>query len=76
MGGVPSRHRDKIELTFLQSPLLERGYVGGPGWGAVRSRGVSAWAHEQRAAVLHEGNTTTCYTHVLVKRGEKITSLK
>ena len=73
MGGVPSRHRDKIELTFLQSLLLERGWGGG---GAVRSRGVSAWAHEQRTAVVFEGNTTTCYTHVLVIRGEKITSLK
>lgn len=31
MGGVPSWHGDKIELTFLQSPLLGRGYAGGPG---------------------------------------------
>lgn len=31
MGGVPSWHRDKIELTFLQSPLLGRGYAVGSG---------------------------------------------
>ena len=37
---------------------------------------MSARAREQRTVVLYEGNTTTCYTHVPVKRGEKITSLK